>query len=332
MIPRRWYGIYDADKLTDRPVAVTRLGEKLVLWRDGEGGVHAALDRCPHKGALLSEGRIVSGELSCPYHGFRFDGGGQCTAIPVHPQAPIPRAMCLKMRTVRQQHGVIWMWSGPGPADGEIPWFDDHPWPAPLASSASLVYPVHYSRLVESNFDVYHFPFIHRSIDPGVGAVVEDVEVVVTGERIETRGVLKNAKGRATPFSIDFLPPNVQRLRFAGIDGVIISTPIDDEQTWMFARYQQDWLKVPLLGRWLSALSLWIEIHIVQTRQDIPILATLTPRSAEPGGCVWVGADRGAARYVQWRARQMKEADRAETPVPQARPRAAAGDPGRLGR
>ena len=169
-IQRRWYGIFDAADLGKQPVGITRLSEPLVLWRDGEGQVQAALDRCPHKGAKLSAGQVAGGSLTCPYHGFRFAGDGRCTEVPVHPDARIPRAMCLDVRTVCEAHGVIWLWSGPGAPEGAPSWFDALPWPDTSAASAALEYPVHYSRIVESNFDVYHFPFIHRSIDPGVGA------------------------------------------------------------------------------------------------------------------------------------------------------------------
>jgi nitrite reductase/ring-hydroxylating ferredoxin subunit len=38
-------------------------------------------DRCPHRLAPLSEGRVeADGTLLCAYHAWRFDGGGACTA------------------------------------------------------------------------------------------------------------------------------------------------------------------------------------------------------------------------------------------------------------
>lgn len=45
-------------------------------------------DRCPHRLAPLSEGRIdnTTGHLYCNYHGWQFDGSGSCTDIPQMPQ------------------------------------------------------------------------------------------------------------------------------------------------------------------------------------------------------------------------------------------------------
>ena len=41
-------------------------------------------NRCPHRLAPLSEGRIepADGSLYCNYHGWRFDGQGACRGIP----------------------------------------------------------------------------------------------------------------------------------------------------------------------------------------------------------------------------------------------------------
>ncbi len=49
----------------------------LVIWRS-RAGLHAAEDICPHRGAPLSDGRVIKGDLSCPYHGWRFGGDGAC--------------------------------------------------------------------------------------------------------------------------------------------------------------------------------------------------------------------------------------------------------------
>ena len=41
-----------------------------VLWRDGGDEWRVFADRCPHRQAPLSEGRVnEQGELECPYHG-----------------------------------------------------------------------------------------------------------------------------------------------------------------------------------------------------------------------------------------------------------------------
>lgn len=312
MILDRWYAVCASEAVRlDRPQRLVRLGQALVLWRDGAGQVVGAPDRCPHKGARLSAGRVANGELSCPYHGFRFAAEGRCTHIPVHPERPIPAAMRLEMLSLAEAHGLVWLWHGrrEGADPGTIPWFPGFPWPDRHASSGALVYPVHYSRLIESNFDVYHFPFVHRSLSLDLGARIEDLKVTVEGggESIQTQGMMVSERGKKTPFAVDFLAPNVQRLSLLGIDAVLVATPIDAQSTWLWGRYRQSWTRVWPVSQWLSALSLWLEWQVVQGRQDIPVLRDLTPREAEVGACVWVGADAGAARYAQWRSRQARQ-------------------------
>ncbi|CAM9980802.1 unnamed protein product [Ectocarpus fasciculatus] len=53
------------------------MGEGLVVWKDPkDGGWKAFADRCPHRWAPLSEGRVdqESGRLQCIYHGWEFEG------------------------------------------------------------------------------------------------------------------------------------------------------------------------------------------------------------------------------------------------------------------
>ena len=77
-----WYPVMLSSQLKKRPVKRRLLGEDIVFWRDG-GKVHALADRCPHRGASLSRGHIRfpgSGTITCPYHGWTYDGTGQLRA------------------------------------------------------------------------------------------------------------------------------------------------------------------------------------------------------------------------------------------------------------
>jgi phenylpropionate dioxygenase-like ring-hydroxylating dioxygenase large terminal subunit len=62
-----WYAVAPSMAIAPGPLAVTVLGEPLVLWRTAEGGVTAARDRCPHRDAPLSLGQVVARGLQCPY-------------------------------------------------------------------------------------------------------------------------------------------------------------------------------------------------------------------------------------------------------------------------
>jgi phenylpropionate dioxygenase-like ring-hydroxylating dioxygenase large terminal subunit len=77
-----WYPLAPAADLGSAPLSVKALGEERFLGRDAGGQAHAMTDRCPHRDTKLSLGEVVNGTLTCAYHGFQFDGSGQCIAIP----------------------------------------------------------------------------------------------------------------------------------------------------------------------------------------------------------------------------------------------------------
>src|SRR5688572_19291349 len=64
------------------PVRVRLLGEDLVAFRDSDGRVGLLQANCPHRGAPLFFGRNEERGLRCIYHGWKFDIGGICTAMP----------------------------------------------------------------------------------------------------------------------------------------------------------------------------------------------------------------------------------------------------------
>ncbi len=57
----------------------TVAGEQLVAYKDSKGEVHVLDAYCPHQGAHLGfGGRIENDCVRCPFHGFYFDGKGEC--------------------------------------------------------------------------------------------------------------------------------------------------------------------------------------------------------------------------------------------------------------
>ena len=78
----QWYCAGFSDDLKEAPVAVKILGEPIVLYRASGGKAVALQDRCPHRFAPLSKGRICGANIECPYHGLEFGADGHCTKNP----------------------------------------------------------------------------------------------------------------------------------------------------------------------------------------------------------------------------------------------------------
>jgi phenylpropionate dioxygenase-like ring-hydroxylating dioxygenase large terminal subunit len=98
-----WHPVLPSRQLGTKPVGV-RLGQSLVLFRNGDGKIGVLHDMCPHRRMRLSEGRVEGGRLECPYHGWTFDTDG-------HGQSPgTPRLQAqVSCYDTREAHGAIWV-------------------------------------------------------------------------------------------------------------------------------------------------------------------------------------------------------------------------------
>jgi phenylpropionate dioxygenase-like ring-hydroxylating dioxygenase large terminal subunit len=78
VVSRFFHPVLAARKLRKAPVRVEVAGRAYVLFRDHTGRAAALRDRCPHRFAPLSAGRVApDGRLTCAYHGWNFDAEGR---------------------------------------------------------------------------------------------------------------------------------------------------------------------------------------------------------------------------------------------------------------
>ena len=161
-----WYYAVPSRRL--RPgstLAKTMLGEPLLLGRDTAGTPFALRDICPHRGMPLSAGSFDGSEIECCYHGWRFDTGGQCTAIPsLLPDKPFAGAgIRVRAYPAREVQGNIWVYFGSDPAGApEIPLVEGF-----AAAGPRLVETVAFRAAIDHAvvglMDPAHGPFVHRA-------------------------------------------------------------------------------------------------------------------------------------------------------------------------
>ncbi|HAP68965.1 MAG TPA: (2Fe-2S)-binding protein, partial [Flavobacteriales bacterium] len=79
--PDSWYVLGLSDEIKPGTLANKNLaGREIVLFRTESGKLHAIDAYCPHLGAHLGHGGTIEGEdIKCPFHGFCFNGAGECT-------------------------------------------------------------------------------------------------------------------------------------------------------------------------------------------------------------------------------------------------------------
>lgn len=164
MEKNQWHPLALSHDVIDAPLAVRLLEQDLVLWRDTSGRAQAFVDRCPHRGARLSLGRVNAGNLECPYHGWQFADNGQCVKVPAVPGFTPPPQHCVKSFNVQEAYGLVWVQlQAPEGADVPLPVFEAEAndqlrklncGPYDVAASAP--------RIIENFLDMSHFGFVHE--------------------------------------------------------------------------------------------------------------------------------------------------------------------------
>ena len=107
-----WYPIAPSWKVGANPLGVTRLGERIVIWRDDSGAVHALEDRCPHRGARLSLGWNLGDRLACWYHGVEVGADGTVLDVPAVESCPLVGQAAVRRYHCREIRGAVFAWFG----------------------------------------------------------------------------------------------------------------------------------------------------------------------------------------------------------------------------
>jgi phenylpropionate dioxygenase-like ring-hydroxylating dioxygenase large terminal subunit len=109
-----WYPVLQSEELVvGKPTGFKVLGETLTAWRDKRGHPNVVRDKCPHRGAKLSAGRVLEGTVQCAWHGLRFDGRGSCVMIPWEPDdSKLLREISVKSYPAEELGGYIWAYIG----------------------------------------------------------------------------------------------------------------------------------------------------------------------------------------------------------------------------
>ncbi|WP_340022880.1 aromatic ring-hydroxylating dioxygenase subunit alpha [Paenibacillus sp. FSL K6-1096] len=161
ILAQYWYPVAAAEEVHDQPVAVKLLDMKLVCYRSG-GKVVVARDLCFHRGAPLSKGWVENGEIVCPYHGFRYNCEGKCTAVPAHPNAKISPRLKLIVYPAVERYGLIWTCLGGAPEQiPAFPAWDDPDYINILIPSFDIAGSS--GRQMEGFLDVSHFAYVHTA-------------------------------------------------------------------------------------------------------------------------------------------------------------------------
>jgi len=105
----QWYVVGRANNfLSNKPYPIQIWNNKYVVWKNRTGEFTALDDACTHKGAALSAGKVCSGNIVCPYHGYEFDNNGTLVKVPGICFRPSP-VYNLNKYNIVEKNGWIYM-------------------------------------------------------------------------------------------------------------------------------------------------------------------------------------------------------------------------------
>ena len=293
----QWFIVLESSEVRKTPVGVTRLGEKLVFWRNQAGELSCFRDPCIHRGAALSLGECIDDHIRCPFHGLEFDSSGKCVVIPANSRSrPVPDNFTAFRYPTHEDHGFIWIFHGNGDPGGSRPEFfsglDHH-------SNITRIDPwkAHYSRAIENQLDVAHLPFVHRrTIGRGGRTVADGPRLTwIHADRFRVDVYNRHDDGNPARFPdqtpvkpvdtqhLDFIFPNLwQNYLTDKLRIVAAFVPVDDENTLLYLRLYQKIITLPPLSTIFNLLFMPFNIRILH--EDRRVVQTQVPKEGKLDG------------------------------------------------
>jgi phenylpropionate dioxygenase-like ring-hydroxylating dioxygenase large terminal subunit len=152
------------EELSDEPLLVRCMGLDFVIFRDTEGRANCLSNTCIHRGGSLAHGKMRGSNIACPYHGWQFDGAGQCHKIPsLGADAKIPARASVDAYPVQESWGMIFAFLGDLPEEErppvlEVAEFGQEGW---RQTKQQFTLKSNYQRSIENGLDPAHNEFVH---------------------------------------------------------------------------------------------------------------------------------------------------------------------------
>lgn len=284
-----WYAIaWAKDLRPEKILSIVIWQQSIALYRNRRGQVQAVENVCPHKGVAMDKGQVTGDTITCGYHGWEFNGNGECVSIPYWNSGQ--KLPCAQLRTfpVQEKYGLVWLFPGdPALAETrqlpEIPEYDNPEW---LVIPISAHFKAHFSICNENTMDVFH-GYLHKNLqgwfDPVLMKLQETENSVTAEYRVSYQGLMTKFLGLSEQgdhvttqvISVDYRYPNyVSNLQ--GISSLyLMRLPISPQESRSFAL---TFFKVRLPQRLLNLLRPVLQPVILNflflrfLRQDIEMI------------------------------------------------------------
>jgi len=251
-----WQPVYRAQDLgVGGAVPVRIMSETFTLYRGESGKPYLLEFRCAHRGTQLSTGWVEGDSIRCRYHGWRYEGTGQCVEQPGEEES---FASKVKIRSYPAQEYLDLIFAYLG--EGEPPplrRFPDFERPGIIDAGTIEDWPCNYFNRIDNAADAGHVIFTHRDSIVRSGRLDQLAVREISAEETEygTRTAIK-VPGKPVIY-LNFHMPNINQVRIqvmiegsredAGSlwsDRLFWRVPVDDSHS---VSYSTDW--IPLQGQ-----------------------------------------------------------------------------------
>lgn len=271
-LPTGWFQVAYSHELGPEDVVPLKyFATDLVMFRDADGTARVLDAFCPHLGAHLGHGgKWIEGTVECPFHAWRFDGGGACTHVPYADRIP-PKAK-LRAWPVTEVNGLILVWhhAGGEPPHWEVPqipeyghdeWteYDYRRWEIRTINQ----------EMAENAVDCAHFHYLHGSKNLPSAEATPDGHILRTGSTTVMETPMGDVEGHVEVEAYGF---GFTLTRFTGLAETLLVnsvTPIDYET--VDCRFAFTIKKVGGRSLTKGVAAAFIKEIKRQLEQDIPI-------------------------------------------------------------
>ena len=232
------------------------LGEEFTAYRGASGMPYLVGPRCAHRGTQLSIGSVEGECIRCFYHGWKYDGGGQCVEQPAEGQSFADRVR-IPSYPVQEYLGLLFAYLGEGPPP-PLPRYQRFESADISLDVAALKRICNYFNNIDNSLDNAHVRFVHQrhrdSVDDHV--VLGDPIISVEESEWGIKRYVRYPDGKDLTFffgmpNINFINGQVVDPVIKRADVIVFKVPVDDENHIHF-----EVRAIPLTG---EAGQLWIE-------------------------------------------------------------------------
>jgi 5,5'-dehydrodivanillate O-demethylase len=195
LLRKFWHPVAIAESLPAGQARALRiLSEDLTLFRGASGTPFLIGGRCAHRCSVLHTGWVEDNQIRCMYHGWRYDGTGQCTEMPAEKHVT-PDAVKIEAYPVREYAGLIFAYMGESPAPSfelsRSPSLED---PALDTSPHEEVWDCNWFQQIENSLDSTHLSFVHQwpkatRLGAEIGAAIPELHYEETSSGIRQTAI-----------------------------------------------------------------------------------------------------------------------------------------------